>query len=90
MIATVEAILDTPAGDPAAQDEIRRIAGKQLRLIVFGIPHWRSSGGPRERERPLGLRQRPGEVPEWLNGRDWKSRNGGQPRSGVRIPPSPL
>ncbi len=33
---------------------------------------------------------RPGEVPEWLNGRDWKSRNGGQPRSGVRIPPSPL
>ena len=30
-----------------------------------------------------------GEVPEWLNGRDWKSRNGGQPRSGVRIPPSP-
>ena len=31
----------------------------------------------------------PGEVPERLNGRDWKSRNGGQPRSGVRIPPSP-
>src|SRR6266516_440699 len=31
----------------------------------------------------------PGEVPERLNGRDWKSRNGGQPRSRVRIPPSP-
>jgi hypothetical protein len=29
-------------------------------------------------------------VPEWLNGRDWKSRSGGQPRSRVRIPPSPL
>src|SRR5947208_8257027 len=32
----------------------------------------------------------PGEVPERLNGRDWKSRSGGQPRSRVRIPPSPL
>jgi hypothetical protein len=31
-----------------------------------------------------------GEVPERLNGRDWKSRDGGQPRPRVRIPPSPL
>ena len=29
-------------------------------------------------------------MPERLNGRDWNSRNGGQPRSRVRIPPSPL
>ena len=44
MISTVEAILDTPADDGEAQEEIRRIAEKQLRLIVFGIPQWRSSG----------------------------------------------
>ena len=30
-----------------------------------------------------------GEVPEWLNGHDWKSCNG-ETRSGVRIPLSPL
>ncbi len=39
---------------------------------------------------PARLGRATGEVPEWLNGRDWKSRNGGQPRSRVRIPPSPL
>ena len=32
----------------------------------------------------------PGEVPERLNGHDWKSCDGGQPRPRVRIPPSPL
>ena len=31
----------------------------------------------------------PGEVPERLNGHDWKSCDGGQPRPRVRIPPSP-
>lgn len=45
MISTVEAILDAPAEDPEAQAEIQRIAEKQLRLIVLGIPGWRSSPG---------------------------------------------
>ena len=50
-----------------------------------------SGRGPRPRSSTaIGLTRSPGEVPERLNGRDWKSRNGGQPRSGVRIPPSPL
>ena len=59
---------------------------------------------PRDGERVPVLRERrladldaryparaaPGEVPERLNGHDWKSCDGGQPRPRVRIPPSPL
>jgi hypothetical protein len=45
MISTVEAILDARPDDDATQAEIRRTAEKQLRLIVFGMPHWRSSTG---------------------------------------------
>jgi AcrR family transcriptional regulator len=43
MISTVEGILDAPADDQQVQDEIRRVAEKQLRLIVLGVPQWRSS-----------------------------------------------
>lgn len=42
MISTVEAILDAPADDQAAQAEIAQIAEKQLRLIMLGVPAWRS------------------------------------------------
>jgi len=42
MISTVEAILDAPADDLVAQREIAVVAEKQLRLIVLGIPAWRS------------------------------------------------
>ena len=50
-----------------------------------------TAAGSSEGPEPAASLDRPhGEVPEWLNGRDWKSRNGGQPRSRVRIPPSPL
>jgi AcrR family transcriptional regulator len=49
MIATIEAILDVPtagaAGNPASPDteaEIVRLAEQQLRLIMLGVPHWRS------------------------------------------------
>ena len=41
MIVTAEAIED--AQDVAAQEEIKRIAVKQLRMIVIGINGWRSS-----------------------------------------------
>jgi AcrR family transcriptional regulator len=48
MIATVEAILDVPTGglrdaERAANAEaaIARIAEKQLRLAMLGVPHWR-------------------------------------------------
>src|SRR6201991_3606437 len=41
MISIAEAIED--ASDPAAIEEIRRIAVKQLRLIVVGVTSWRSA-----------------------------------------------
>jgi AcrR family transcriptional regulator len=41
MISIAEAIED--AGDSAALDEIRRVAVKQLRLIVVGVAGWRST-----------------------------------------------
>jgi len=43
MVASVEAILDAPADDPLAEQEIIITAEKQLRLIVLAIPHWRSA-----------------------------------------------
>jgi AcrR family transcriptional regulator len=53
MIATIEAILDVPtagaAGDPASPEteaEIARVAEQQLRLIMLGVPHWRSGRSP--------------------------------------------
>ena len=45
MISTVEAILDAPADDPAAFEEIAVVAEKQLRLVILGIPSWRSGRG---------------------------------------------
>jgi AcrR family transcriptional regulator len=41
MISIAEAIED--AGDPATLQEIRRVAIKQLRLIVVGVTGWRSA-----------------------------------------------
>jgi len=41
MIMIAESLEDTT--DPAAIDEIRRIAIKQLRMIVVGVAQWRSS-----------------------------------------------
>ena len=49
MISTVEAILDTPVDDAEAQAEIAAVAEKQLRLIVLGIPGWRSGRKGRRR-----------------------------------------
>lgn len=42
MIATVEAILDVPVAAPEAEAEIARVAEKQLRLAMLGVPSWRS------------------------------------------------
>lgn len=57
MVATVEEILDVPAGDPVAEQEVLRTAERQLRLIVLAVPQWRSTApaaladaGPTEHE----------------------------------------
>ncbi len=43
MIATVEAILDVPTvAAPEAEAEIARVTEKQLRLMLLGVPSWRS------------------------------------------------
>jgi hypothetical protein len=49
MIVHVAEILDLPVDNggrpsPEAVAEIARIAEKQLRLPMLGIPHWRSTG----------------------------------------------
>lgn len=43
MVATVEEILEVPAGDQLAEQEVLRTAERQLRLIVLAIPSWRSA-----------------------------------------------
>jgi len=42
MISTVGAMLDVPVAAPEAEAEIARVAEKQLRLTMLGVPHWRS------------------------------------------------
>jgi len=44
MVSTAEAILDAAPGDPIAEGEIIATAERQLRMIVLGVPQWRSSG----------------------------------------------
>jgi len=46
MVSTAEEIIDAPSGRPEVEREIVRRAEKQLRLIAFGIPAWRSEGMP--------------------------------------------
>jgi AcrR family transcriptional regulator len=44
MVSTAEAILDAPPEDPGAEAEIIKTAERQLRMIMLGVPQWRSSG----------------------------------------------
>jgi len=47
MISTVGAMLDVPVAAPDAEAEIAQNAEKQLRLIMLGVPRWRSEPRPR-------------------------------------------
>ena len=47
MISTVSAMLDVPVAAPDAEAEIAQNAEKQLRMIMLGVPRWRSH--PRSR-----------------------------------------
>jgi AcrR family transcriptional regulator len=44
MISTAAAMLDAPVAAPEAEAEIARNAEKQLRMILLGVPQWRSDG----------------------------------------------
>ena len=44
MVSTAEAILDAAPEDPIAERDIIATAERQLRMIVLGVPQWRSSG----------------------------------------------
>jgi AcrR family transcriptional regulator len=46
MVSTAEAILDAPPKDPAAEAEIVHTAERQLRMIMLGVPQWRTGGVP--------------------------------------------
>jgi AcrR family transcriptional regulator len=46
MVATAEAILDAPPDDQAAEAEIIATAKRRLRMIVLGVPGWRSKERP--------------------------------------------
>ena len=42
MVAITEEILERTATDKNAEKELMSMAEKQLRLILFGVPHWKS------------------------------------------------
>jgi AcrR family transcriptional regulator len=44
LVSTAEAILDAPPEDPKAEAEIVATVERQLRMIMVGVPQWRSSG----------------------------------------------
>lgn len=41
MVLIAEGILEAPADRPQAEEEVIRVAEKQLLLISLGVPHWR-------------------------------------------------
>lgn len=43
MVLTAASLLEVPADRPEREAQIRRDAEKQLRLIIFGVPHWKSA-----------------------------------------------
>jgi len=43
MVSIAQGILDAPADRPQAEDDVIRVAEKQLLLISLGVPHWKSA-----------------------------------------------
>ncbi|MES1943314.1 TetR family transcriptional regulator [Salinisphaera sp. PC39] len=48
MVSTAESILDAPARDSREEAAIVATTEKQLRLIMLGVPHWRSDASDRK------------------------------------------
>jgi AcrR family transcriptional regulator len=46
MVLIAEGILEAPADRPQAEEEVIRVAEKQLMLISLGVPQWRSAPAP--------------------------------------------
>jgi len=44
MVSTAEEILDLPADNPEAEEEIVHRVERQLRLVAVAVPSWRTSG----------------------------------------------
>jgi AcrR family transcriptional regulator len=44
MVSTAEAILDAPPEDPAAEADVVETAEAQLRMVMLGVPNWRTAG----------------------------------------------
>jgi AcrR family transcriptional regulator len=43
MVQIAESLIDVPADRPQAEEEVIRVAEKQLMLISLGVPQWRSA-----------------------------------------------
>jgi len=43
MVLTAASLLEVTEDQPEREAQIRRDAEKQLRLIIFGVPHWKSA-----------------------------------------------
>jgi len=52
MVLIAEGILEAPADRPQAEEEVMRVAEKQLLLISLGVPQWRSSPAPAAPSQP--------------------------------------
>jgi AcrR family transcriptional regulator len=47
MVLTAASLLEVTEDHPEREAQIRTDAEKQLRLIIFGVPHWKSAGPAR-------------------------------------------
>lgn len=54
MVSTAESILEAPARDSREEDAIVATTEKQLRLVLLGVPHWRSGDSTQEGTRESG------------------------------------
>lgn len=58
MVSTAESILEAPARDSREEEAIVATAEKQLRLIILGVPHWRSADAAERRNPDRDLEER--------------------------------
>ena len=52
MVCTAAALVDVPPDDPAAEQQVINLAGRQLRLILLGARQWPDQAGPTRTAEP--------------------------------------